>query len=139
MLEPSRHLDANYDKAWLLNKNIRAMSNRDDDYVLPEKFKLMMATLAENARAGRQVEARRSRYLSCHQFDGAGEDTRFSQSDTCGWVQFGGRGHVGQRAIGSRLCTVVAVGLTCYRSGTKPDRSYEPIITGGNPRLPQFC
>jgi hypothetical protein len=64
----------NYDTAWLLhNKIMKAMSEREDSYVLLGKVQLDDAYLplrgsprarAENDRAASQVEDRRTRYRS---------------------------------------------------------------------------
>ena len=71
-LELSRHLGVNYDTAWLLhNKIMKAMSEREDSYVLFGKNQMDDACLplrgsprarAENDRAASQVEDRRTRY-----------------------------------------------------------------------------
>jgi len=73
-LELSRHLGVNYDTAWLLhNKIMRAMSEREESYVLLGKIQMDDAYLplrgsprarAENDRAASQVEDRRARYQS---------------------------------------------------------------------------
>jgi hypothetical protein len=64
----------NYDIAWLLhNKIMRAMSKREESYVLLGKIQMDDAYLplrgsqrasAENDRAASQVEDRRTRYRS---------------------------------------------------------------------------
>ena len=73
-LELSRHLGVNYDTAWLLhNKIMRAMSEREDSYVLLGKIQVDDSYLplrgsprarAENDRAASQVEDRRTRCRS---------------------------------------------------------------------------
>jgi hypothetical protein len=64
----------NYDTAWLLhNKIMKAMSEREESYVLMGKIQMDDAYLplrgsprarAENDRAASQVEDRRTRYRS---------------------------------------------------------------------------
>jgi len=64
-LELSRHLGVNYDTAWLLhNKILRAMTEREEAYVLRGKSSWMMPTLAENGRAARRGVDRRTRFRS---------------------------------------------------------------------------
>jgi hypothetical protein len=61
-LELSRHLGVKYDTAWLLhNKILRAMTDREEAYLLRGKSRSMTPTSAENSRAARQVGDQRTR------------------------------------------------------------------------------
>jgi len=55
-LELSRHLGGKYDTAWLMhNKILRAMSEREEAYVVREISSWMMPTSAENSLVARQA------------------------------------------------------------------------------------
>ena len=64
-LELSRHLGVNYDTAWLLhNKILRAMTEREEAYLLRGKIQMDDATLAKNSRAVGRNRDQRTRFRS---------------------------------------------------------------------------
>jgi len=102
-LELSRHLGVNYDTAWLLhNKIFRAMTEREEAYVLRERSRWMMPTSAENplaarrSRIGKQVSDRRGALLE------RGRSPDLHQDQPCRGLQHQGDQRVGQPEPGAR-------------------------------------
>lgn len=140
-LELSRHLGVNYDTAWLLhNKILRAMSDRDDAYVLRGKIQIDDAYLGgerPGGSAGRGSE-NKIPIVAAVSVNEAGRPvhakitpvTGFSSEAIATWA----RDHL---APGS---AILSDGLACFRSVTAAGCSHEVIVTGGkHPNdLPQF-
>ena len=140
-LELSRHLGVNYDTAWLLhNKILRAMSDRDDAYVLRGKIQIDDAYLGgerPGGKAGRGSE-NKIPIVAAVSVNKAGRPVHAKITPVAGFsseaIATWARDHL---APGS---AVLSDGLACFRSVTAAGCSHEVIVTGGrHPNdLPQF-
>lgn len=140
-LELSRHLDVNYDTAWLLhNKILRAMSDRDDAYVLRGKIQIDDAYLGgerPGGKAGRGSE-NKIPIVAAVSVNEAGHPVHAKITPVAGFsseaIATWARDHL---APGS---AVLSDGLACFRSVTAAGCSHDVIVTGGrHPNdLPQF-
>lgn len=140
-LELSRHLGVNYDTAWLLhNKILRAMSDRDDAYVLRGKIQIDDAYLGgerPGGKAGRGSE-NKIPIVAAVSVNEAGRPVHAKITPVAGFsseaIATWARDHL---APGS---AVLSDGLACFRSVTAAGCSQEVIVTGGrHPNdLPQF-
>jgi transposase-like protein len=140
-LELSRHLGVNYDTAWLLhNKILRAMSDRDDAYVLRGKIQIDDSYLGgelPGGKAGRGSE-NKIPIVAAVSLNEAGHPIHaritavsgFSSEAIGTWA----REHL---APGSQ---VLSDGLACFRAVTTAGCRHEAIVTGGKhpSDLPQF-
>jgi len=140
-LELSRHLGVKYDTAWLQhNKILRAMSEREDAYVLRGKIQMDDAYLGgerPGGKAGRGSE-NKIPIVAAVSLSEAGHPiyakitpvAGFSSEAVGAWA----REHL---APGSQ---VLSDGLACFRSVTTAGCSHEAIVTGEkHPKdLPQF-
>ncbi|MCS5698566.1 IS1595 family transposase [Cyanobium sp. FGCU-52] len=140
-LELSRHLGVNYDTAWLLhNKILRAMSDRDDAYVLRGKIQIDDAYLGgerPGGKAGRGSE-NKIPIVAAVSVNEAGRPVHAKITPVAGFsseaIATWARDHL---APGS---AVLSDGLACFRSVTAAGCSHEVIVTGGrHPKdVPQF-
>ena len=140
-LELSRHLGVNYGTAWLLhNKILRAMSDRDDAYVLRGKIQIDDAYLGgerPGGEAGRGSE-NKIPIVAAVSVNEAGHPVHAKITPVAGFsseaIVTWARDHL---APGS---AVLSDGLACFRSVTAAGCSHEVIVTGGrHPNdLPQF-
>jgi transposase-like protein len=140
-LEPSRHLDVNYDTAWLLhNKILKAMSDRDDAYVLRGKIQMDDAYLGgerPGGKAGRGSE-NKIPIIAAISLNESGHPIHAKITPVIGFSS---------EAVGSWAmahldpdCAVLTDGLACFRSVITAGCSHEAVVTGGkHPNdLPQF-
>jgi transposase-like protein len=140
-LELSRHLDVNYDTAWLLhNKVLKAMSDRDDAYVLRGKIQMDDAYLGgerPGGKAGRGSE-NKVPIIAAVSLNESGHPIHAQITPVIGFSS---------EAVGSWAmahldpdCTVLTDGLACFRSVITAGCSHEAVVTGGkHPNdLPQF-
>jgi hypothetical protein len=140
-LELSRHLDVNYDTAWLLhNKILRAMSDRDDAYVLRGKIQIDDAYLGGERTGGKVGRGSENKIpiVAAISLNEAGHPIHAKITPVAGFSS---------EALGAWArehlapgCTVLSDGLACFRSVTTAGCSHEPVVTGGkHPNdLPQF-
>jgi transposase-like protein len=140
-LELSRHLDVKYDTAWLLhNKILRAMSEREEDYVLRGKIQMDDAYLGgecPGGKAGRGSENKIS-IVAAISLNEAGHPIHakitpvacFSSEAIGAWASR-------NLAPGS---AVLSDGLACFRAVTTANCHHKAVVTGGkHPNdLPQF-
>jgi transposase-like protein len=140
-LELSRHLGVKYDTAWLMhNKILRAMSEREEAYVLRGKIQLDDAYLGgelPGGKAGRGSE-NKIPIVAAVSLNEAGHPIHakitpvrsFSSGTISTWASQ-------NLAPGS---AVLSDGLACFRSVTVAGCSHEAVVTGGkHPNdLPQF-
>ena len=140
-LELSRHLDVNYDTAWLLhNKILKAMSDRDDAYVLRGKIQMDDAYLGgerPGGKAGRGSE-NKIPIIAAISLNESGHPIHAKITPVIGFSS---------EAVGSWAmahldpdCAVLTDGLACFRSVITAGCSHEGVVTGGkHPNdLPQF-
>ena len=140
-LELSRHLDVNYDTAWLLhNKILKAMSDRDDAYVLRGKIQMDDAYLGgerPGGKAGRGSE-NKIPIIAAISLNESGHPIHAKITPVIGFSS---------EAVGSWAmahldpdCAVLTDGLACFRSVITAGCSHEAVVTGGkHPNdLPQF-
>ena len=140
-LELSCHLDVNYDTAWLLhNKVLKAMSDRDDAYVLRGKIQMDDAYLGgerPGGKAGRGSE-NKVPIIAAVSLNESGHPIHAKITPVIGFSS---------EAVGSWAmahldpdCTVLTDGLACFRSVITAGCSHEAVVTGGkHPNdLPQF-
>lgn len=140
-LELSRHLDVNYDTAWLLhNKILKAMSDRDDAYVLRGKIQMDDAYLGgerPGGKAGRGSE-NKIPIIAAISVNESGHPIHAKITPVIGFSS---------EAVGSWAmahldpdCAVLTDGLACFRSVITAGCSHEAVVTGGkHPNdLPQF-
>ena len=140
-LEPSRHLGVKYDMAWLLhNKILRAMSEREDAYVLRGKIQMDDAYLGgerPGSTAGR-VSKNTIPIVAAVSVDEAGHPVHAKITPVAGFnseaIATWARDHL---ATGS---AVLSDGLACFRSVTAAGCSHEAIVTGSRHpnNLPEF-
>jgi transposase-like protein len=140
-LELSRHLGVKYDTAWLLHhKILRAMTEREEAYVLRGKIQMDDAYLGgelPGGRAGRGSE-NKIPIVAAVSLNEAGHPIHakispvmaFSAKAIAGWASR-------NLAPGS---AVLSDGLACFRAVTKAACTHEAVVTGGkHPNdLPQF-
>lgn len=140
-LELSRHLGVNYDTAWLLhNKILRAMSDRDDAYVLRGKIQIDDAYLGGERLGGKAGRGSENKIpiVAAVSVNEAGRTVHAKITPVAGFsseaIATWARDHL---APGS---AVLSDGLACFRSVTAAGCSHEVIVTGGrHPNdLPQF-
>ena len=140
-LELSRHLGVNYDTAWLLhNKILRAMSDRDDAYVLRGKIQIDDAYLGGERLGGKAGRGSENKIpiVAAVSVNEAGRPVHAKITPVAGFsseaIATWARDHL---APGS---AVLSDGLACFRSVTAAGCSHEVIVTGGrHPNdLPQF-
>jgi hypothetical protein len=104
-LEPSRHLGVKYDMAWLLhNKILRAMSDRDDVYMLRGKIHMVDAYLGGERPGGKAGRGSENKIPSLQPFPSMRQATQSTPKSLRGWLQFRGDRYLGQRSPGSRQC-----------------------------------
>jgi len=140
-LELSRHLDVNYDTAWLLhNKILKAMSDRDDAYALRGKIQMDDASLGgerPGGKAGRGSE-NKIPIIAAISLNESGHPIHAKITPVIGFSS---------EAVGSWAmahldpdCAVLTDGLACFRSVITAGCSHEAVVTGGkHPNdLPQF-
>jgi len=140
-LELSRHLGVKYDTAWLLhNKILRAMSEREDAYVLRGKIQMDDAYLGgerPGGKAGRGSE-NKIPIVAAVSLNEAGHPIHAKITPVAGFSS---------EAVGAWArenlapgCAVLSDGLACFRSVTTAGCSHEAVVTGGkHPNdLPQF-
>jgi len=140
-LELSRHLGVKYNTAWLLhNKILRAMSEREDAYMLRGKIQMDDAYLGgerPGGKAGRGSE-NKIPIVAAVSLSEAGHPIHAKITPVAGFSS---------EALGAWArenlapgCAVLSDGLACFRSVTTAGCSHEAIVTGGkHPNdLPQF-
>jgi len=140
-LELSRHLDVNYDTAWLLhNKILKAMSDRDDAYVLRGKIQMDDAYLGgerPGGKAGRGSE-NKIPIIAAISLNESGHPIHAKITPVIGFSS---------EAVGSWAmahldpdCAVLTDGFACFRSVITAGCSHEAVVTGAkHPNdLPQF-
>ena len=140
-LELSRHLGVKYDTAWLLhNKVLRAMSEREDAYVLRGKIQMDDAYLGGELNGGKAGRGSENKIpiVAAVSLNEAGHPIHVKMTPVSGFssdaVGAWAREHL---APGS---AVFSDGLACFRSVTTAGCSHEAVVTGGkHPNdLPQF-
>jgi hypothetical protein len=140
-LELSRHLGVKYDTAWLLhNKILRAMTDREDAYVLRGEIQMDDAFLGgerPGGKAGRGSE-NKIPIVAAVSLSEAGHPIHAEITPVAGFSS---------EAVGAWArenlapgCAVISDGLAGLRSVTTAGSSHEAIVTGGkHPNdLPQF-
>lgn len=140
-LELSRHLGVKYDTAWLLhNKILRAMSEREDAYVLRGKIQMDDAYLGGERTGGKVGRGSENKIpiVAAVSLNEAGHPIHakitpvigFSSDAVSAWAR-------DNLAPG---CSVLTDGLACFRSVTSAGCSHEVVVTGGKHpnELPQF-
>jgi len=140
-LELSRHLGVKYDTAWLLhNKILRAMSEREDAYMLRGKIQMDDAYLGGERPCGKAGRGSENKIpiVAAVSLSEAGHPIHAKITPVTGFSS---------EALGAWArenldpgCAVLSDGLACFRSVTTAGCSYEAIVTGGkHPNdLPQF-
>lgn len=131
-LELSRHLGVKYDTAWLLhNKILRAMSEREDAYVLRGKIQMDDAYLGGERTGGKVGRGSENKIpiVAAVSLNEAGHPIHakitpvigFSSDAVSAWAR-------DNLAPG---CSVLTDGLACFRSVTSAGCSHEVVVTGG--------
>jgi hypothetical protein len=131
-LELSRHLGVNYDTAWLLhNKILRAMSEREEVYLLQGKIQLDDAYLGGERLGGKAGRGSENKIpiVAAVSLNEAGHPIHaritavsgFSSEVIADWA----RRHL---SPGSQ---VLSDGLACFRAVTTANCSHKAVITGG--------
>jgi hypothetical protein len=140
-LELSRHLGVNYDTAWLLhNKILRAMTEREEAYVLRGKIQLDDAYLGgerPGGKAGRGSE-NKIPIVAAVSLNEAGHPIHAKITPVLGFTSESISAWAGKHlAAGS---AVLSDGLACFRSVTTAGCSHQAVVTGGKHpnELPQF-
>jgi len=140
-LELSRHLGVNYDTAWLLhNKILRAMSDREEAYLLRGKIQMDDAYLGgerPGGKAGRGSE-NKIPIVAAVSLNEAGHPIHAKITAVAGFSsEVIGNWAAQHLAPG---CAVLSDGLACFRSVTTAGCSHQVVVTGGkHPNdLPQF-
>jgi len=140
-LELSRHLNVNYDTAWLLhNKILRAMTERDEADLLQGKIQIDDAYLGGERPGGKPGRGSENKIpiVAAVSLNEAGHPIHakftpvsgFSSEAIAAWSRE-------NLAPGS---AVLSDGLACFRSVTTAGCSHQAIVTGGKHpnELPQF-
>ncbi len=140
-LELSRHLGVKYDTTWLLqNKILRAMSDRNDAYMLRGKIQMDDAYLGgerPGGRAGRGSE-NKIPIVAAVSVNEAGHSVHAKINPMAGFnfeaIATWARDHLAPSSA------VLSDGLACFRSVTAAGCSHEAIVTGGRHlnNLPEF-
>jgi transposase-like protein len=140
-LELSRHLGVNYDTAWLLhNKILRAMSEREEAYLLRGKIQMDDAYLGgelPGGKAGRGSE-NKIPIVAAISLNEAGHPIYAKITAVSGFSSEAISAWAAQHlAPGS---AVLSDGLACFRSVTTAGCSHQIVVTGGkHPKdLPAF-
>jgi transposase-like protein len=140
-LELSRHLGVKYDTAWLLhNKILRAMSERENAYVLRGKIQMDDAYLGGERTGGKAGRGSENKIpiVAAVSLNEAGHPILAKITPVIGFSS---------EAIGvwarenlAPGSAVLSDGLACFRSVTTTGCSHQAIVTGGkHPNdLPQF-
>lgn len=140
-LELSRHLGVKYDTAWLLhNKILRAMSEREDAYVLRGKIQMDDAYLGgelPGGKAGRGSE-NKVPIVAAISLNEAGHPMHVKFSVVSGFSSEAISEWASQHLAPG--CAVLSDGLACFRSVTTAGCSHRAVVTGGkHPKdLPAF-
>lgn len=140
-LELSRHLGVKYDTAWLLhNKILRAMSEREESYILRGKIQLDDAYLGgerPGGKAGRGSE-NKIPIVAAVSLNEAGHPIHAKITPVLGFSSEAIAAWAAQNLAPG--CAVLSDGLACFRSVTTAGCSHQANVTGGkHPNdLPQF-
>jgi hypothetical protein len=140
-LELSRHLGVKDDTAWPLHSRIlRAMSEREDAYVLRGKIQMDDDHLGGERAGGKAVRGSENRIpiVAAVSLSEAGHPIHAKITPVTGFSS---------EAVGARArenpapgCAVLSDGLACFRSVITAGCSHEAVVPGGkHPNdLPQF-
>jgi transposase-like protein len=140
-LELSRHLGVKYDTAWLLhNKILRAMSEREDAYVLQGKIQMDDTYLGGERTGGKAGRGSENKVpvVAAISLNEAGHPIHAKILPVPGFTSDAiaelARKHL------AASCAVLSDGLACFRSVITAGCSHEAIVTGGrHPNdLPEF-
>jgi len=140
-LELSRHLGVNYDTAWLLhNKILRAMSERDEAYVLQGKIQIDDAYLGgerPGGKAGRGSE-NKVPIVAAISLNEAGHPVHAKITPVLGFSSAALAGWASKHLAAG--CAVLSDGLACFRSVIAAGCSHQAVVTGGKhpEELPEF-
>ena len=140
-LELSRHLGVNYDTAWLLhNKILRAMSEREDAYVLRGTIQMDDAYLGGERTGGKVGRGSENKIpiVAAVSLNEAGHPIHAKITPVIGFSSDAVGAWASENlAPGS---AVLSDGLACFRSVTTAGCSHEAVVTGGKHpnELPQF-
>jgi transposase-like protein len=140
-LELSRHLGVNYDTAWMLhNKILRAMTEREEAYVLEGKIQMDDAYLGgerPGGKAGRGSE-NKVPIVAAVSLNEAGHPIHAKISPVVGFSSEA----IAQWASNNLAagCSVLSDGLACFRSVAAAGCSHQAVVTGGKHpnELPEF-
>jgi transposase-like protein len=140
-LQLSRQLGVAYNTAWMLhNKILRAMSERDESYVLQGRVQIDDAYFGgerPGGKAGRGSE-NKVPIVAAISLNGNGHPIHAKISPVSGFTS--GALAVWARQHLSSSCSVLSDGLACFRSVAAVGCSHAAIVTGGrHPNdLPEF-
>jgi transposase-like protein len=140
-LQLSRHLGVAYNTAWMLHSKIlRAMSERDECYVLHGKVQLDDAYFGgerPGGKAGRGSE-NKVPIVAAISLSEAGHPIHAKISPVTGFTSEALAEWARQRLSSS--CSVLSDGLACFRSVVSAGCSHTAVVTGGrHPNdLPEF-
>jgi transposase-like protein len=140
-LQLSRQLGVAYNTAWMLHSKIlRAMSERDDSYVLQGKVQIDDAYLGgerPGGKAGRGSE-NKVPIVAAISLNAAGHPIHAKISPVAGFTSEA-LGDWAKKHL-SNSCSVLSDGLACFRSVVAAGCSHTAVVTGGrHPNdLPQF-
>ena len=140
-LELSRHLGVNYDTAWLLhNKILRAMTEREEAYVLQGKIQLDDAYLGgerPGGKAGRGSE-NKIPIVAAVSLNEAGHPIHAKITPVLGFSSEAIAAWASENLAPG--CAVLSDGLACFRAVTGAGCNHQAVVTGGkHPNdLPQF-
>ena len=140
-LELSRHLGVNYDTAWLLhNKILRAMSEREEAYVLRGKIQMDDAYLGgerPGGKAGRGSE-NKVPIVAAISLNEAGHPVHAKITPVSGFSSAALAEWASKHLAAG--CAVLSDGLACFRSVITAGCSHVAMVTGGKhpDELPEF-
>ena len=141
-LELSRQLGVKYDTAWLLhNKILRAMTEREDAYVLRGKVQVDDAYLGEErcgGKAGRGSE-NKVPIVAAVSIDDAGHP-RYMKLATVATFTFAAIADSAQDSL-TIGCEVISDGLPCFRAVTEVGCLQQAVVVKGRHpnKLPIIC
>ena len=129
-LELSRHLGVNYDSAWLLhNKIMKAMSEREDSYVLLRKIKMDDAYLGgerPGGTPGRGLEIKVP-IVAAISLNNAGHPIYAKITPVSGFTSEALAKWASQHLAPG--CAVLSDGLACFRSVTTAGCRHEAVVS----------
>ena len=140
-LELSRHLGVNYDTAWLLhNKIMKAMSEREDSYVLLGKIQIDDAYLGGERPGGKPGRGSENKVpiVAAISLNNAGHPIYTKITPVSGFTSEALAKWASQHLAPG--CAVLSDGLACFRSVTTIGCRHEAVVSRGrHPKdLPEF-